>query len=125
MKSKILSLMLLCATAATQAAVVDIVWSDDTRFLHSADIPAGKILEVCGRLPAGISVAWSFTSSAPVESNVHYHEGKQVTYPARHAAAVALQDKLELKLEQEYCWMWSNKTQQTVQVGVQLEKVKN
>jgi len=120
MNRTVLALAIACASVFAHAEIVDIAWNADGKFGHATAIPARGILEVCGKLPVGLTVDWSFTSSAAIESNVHFHEGKQVTYPAKHAAAPSVTDSLIVAAEQDYCWMWSNRTLQPVQVDVQL-----
>ena len=34
------------------------------------------------KLPKGAKVAWSFEAAAPLDFNIHYHEGKKVRFPA-------------------------------------------
>lgn len=57
------------------------------------------------KLPTVMTIDWSFNNSAPLESNVHFHERKQVIYPAKHAAASSVKDRLIVKAEQDICCM--------------------
>ena len=124
MKLNLSALSLILLTAPVLADEVEILWNQAGRFQHEGNIKAGGILEVCGKLPAALSVDWSFESAAALESNIHYHEGKKVIFPAKHAAATAVKDSLTTKLAQEYCWMWSNRTPQAVQIKLELAKLK-
>ena len=124
MKLQTIGFTLVLATLSAQAEVVEIKWNTDGGFAHSTEIRVRGVVEVCGKIPAGPTIDWSFTSSGPLESNVHFHEGKEVSYPARHAAAEAIKDRLIVRTEQEYCWMWSNRTQQPVRMSMELMKVK-
>ena len=90
--------------------MVEIGWDKAGRFESSVNVPPGKFAEVCGRLDKGQSVAWSFTAERPLNFNIHYHEGKKVVFPAKQDAAVDAQGKLDVGLSQDYCWMWTNKT---------------
>ena len=124
MKSRILALAVALFALSARAEMINIQWNPDGRFENAAEIHGGGFLEVCGKIPSGLIIDWSFTSSAPLESNVHFHEGKLVSYPAKHAAATSVQDRLVVNAEQEYCWMWSNRTPQRIRMNVQLVKAK-
>jgi len=106
----IASMLLGLAATVARAELVEIVWSDGGAFTQSKRIDAGKFVEVCGKLPVGVSVDWSFEASAPTDFNIHYHEGKAVVFPAKMAQVARGKDTLRAKVEQDYCWMWSNKS---------------
>ena len=113
----------LAATAATPAAeVVDIRWDAAGRFAHQGPVAAGKLVEVCGALPAGATVAWRFTASTALDFNIHYHEGKEVRYPERRDALASASGLLQVALDQDYCWMWTNKSGQPVRLDLQLRR---
>ena len=123
MKSMFPALTLALFAAPVLADGVDIQWNEAGRFQHETTLKAGAVLEVCGKLPAQLGIDWSFASSAPMEANIHYHEGKQVVFPAKHAAAAMLKDRLNTKVAQDYCWMWSNRSKQAVQIKLELKKI--
>ena len=87
-------------------------------------VGGGGSVELCGRLPAGLTVDWSFTSSVPVASEVHYHEGKQVVHMAKHPSVASIKDQLTVKTEQDYCWMWTNNLRLPFRIEVQLVKAR-
>ena len=90
--------------------MLEIGWDKAGRFETTVNVAPGKFAEVCGRLNQGQSVAWSFKGDRPLNFNIHYHEGKLVVFPAKQDAAVDAQGKLNVSLSQDYCWMWTNKT---------------
>lgn len=103
---------LACTAAAPPALaadVVDIQWDAVGRFVHQAPVAPGRLVEVCGALPAGATVAWRFTASAPLDFNIHYHEGKSVHYPVRQAHQAQADGELVSATAQDYCWMWTNR----------------
>lgn len=104
------SLLQASLTLAAQAEWVDIVWSSDGSFTQRKIIAAGKFVEVCGKLPADQKLAWSFETTAPIDFNIHYHQGYDVVYPTKRSQVARGQDTLQTKVEQDYCWMWTNKT---------------
>ena len=93
-----------------RAELVEIAWDNAGRFETAVSLAPGKFAEVCGKLAQGQSVAWSFKGDRPMNFNIHYHEGKQVVFAAKQDAAVDAQGKLDVRLSQDYCWMWTNKT---------------
>ena len=90
--------------------MVEIDWDKAGRFETTVNVAPGKFAEVCSRLDKGQAVAWSFKADRPLNFNIHYHEGKQVVFPAKQDAAVDAQGKLDVSLSQDYYWMWTNKT---------------
>ena len=115
-------LLLACAATAAQAELVEIVWDSDGKFAQQTDIAAGKLIEVCGKLPAGLKVRWSFEATAPTDFNIHYHLGKDVVFPAKRSQVARGRDILQVKVERSYCWMWTNKTEAVVTVKASLQR---
>ena len=54
--------------------------------------------------------------------DIHYHEGKQVVFPAKHDVAVDAQGKLDVSLGQDDGWMWANKANTLVRIQLLLQK---
>ena len=110
----------LMSTGA-MADINDIAWDSSGRFERSVNVAPGKFAELCGRLPMDAKVRWNFEASVPLDFNVHYHVGKEVMFPSKLVAVNAAKDTLDAKIEQDYCWMWSNKSaaQATVMVNLQ------
>ena len=105
-----------------RAELVEIAWDKAGRFETAVSVAPGKFAEVCGPLDRGLSVAWSFKADRPMNFNIHYHEGKQVVFPAKQDAAVDAQGKLDVSLSQDYCWMWANKSNTLVRLQLLLQK---
>lgn len=114
--------LLAAAPAFANQHVVDIAWSAQGSFRHGADVAAGKFVELCGKLPQGAQVRWSFDAAAPVDFNIHYHQGQKVVTPAEAKQATRGADTLAVAVAEEYCWMWTNKTAAPVRVAVQLQR---
>ncbi len=112
--------LLAAALPAAQAQVVPIRWSADGRFAHQGTVAAGKWVELCGKLPAGHRVAWSFDAAGPLDFNLHYHQGKAVVTPARLVQASQGRQTLLTQVAQDYCWMWTNKASAGVDLTVLL-----
>lgn len=112
---------LLCAPLA-QADIVDITWSAANTFERSLSIAPGKFAELCGPLKAGDTVQWRFDASQPLDFNIHFHEGKAVSYPARADQTRELQGTLTVAAAQDHCWMWTNKSAAAATLNVRLQK---
>ena len=102
--------------------IVELAWRSDAGFEHSASIAPGKFLELCGKLTKGDSVKWQFEAAAPLAFNIHYHQGKEVVFPAKLPKADRAQDVLTVPIDQDYCWMWSNKGAEAAKLKVQLQR---
>ena len=119
-----LALALAFTAIATGAGadVIDIKWDAKGRFERSVNVAPGKFAEICGKLPAGLKVRWDFDAGLPLDFNVHYHVGKEVVFPSKLTAVAAAKDSLDTKIDQDYCWMWSNKSASTATVKVKLQR---
>ena len=116
-----LILAVLCSTAA-RADIIDIAWNEQGRFERRVSVAPGKFAEVCGKLARADSVAWRFDASGPLNFNIHYHEGKDVRYPERRDALAGASGRLQVVLDQDYCWMWTNKSGKAVDLNLLLTR---
>lgn len=112
----------LTALGGANANLVDIRWNDAGRFDYQAQLAPAKFAEVCGKLAKGQQVSWSFKAERPTQFNIHYHEGKQVSYPAKVDGASAAEGQLTVAIDQDYCWMWTNKTDQPIGLTLSLHR---
>lgn len=101
--------VLLSLSSAAMAELVPVRWDADGQFSKEMPLQPGKFVEVCEKLPEGAKVNWSFDAAGPVDFNIHYHEGKEVRFPAKKAQVAQDEGTLTASLKQDYCWMWSNK----------------
>ena len=113
---------LLAVATLTQAQVVDLEWTPVGTFERRIGVAPGKFAELCGALAKGQSVQWRFEAGAALDFNIHYHQGKDVTYPARATGAQRSEGTLAVDSAQEYCWMWTNKTGTAVELTVTLNR---
>ena len=110
------------AAASSGAGLVDIRWDAEGRFAHQLQLAPGKLAEACGTLPAAARVAWQYTADAPLDFNIHYHEGKAVQYPARLARQARAEGELATTSAQDYCWMWTNTGTAPVTLQLSLQR---
>ena len=120
--NRIAMLCLLALGHSAQAELVDIQWDAAGAYERSFSLAPGKFAEVCGKLPAGLQVRWNFDASTRMDFNIHYHVGKDVVFPTKLLAVASGQDVLSTQLEQDYCWMWSNKTAAAATLKIKLQR---
>jgi hypothetical protein len=113
---------LLAAAHPARADIVEIGWQPNGRMERAVAVAPGKFVELCGRLDNGQAVDWSFESDAPMDFNIHYHEGKQVIFPAKQDQVAHARGQLAVAVDQHYCWMWRNKSTTTAQLRVLLQR---
>lgn len=104
------------------AEILDIRWSGEGRFEHQTTVAPNKFVELCGKLPTGLKVHWEFAAGAPLDFNIHYHVGKEVVYPSTLKASASAQGTLLTRLDQDYCWMWTNKSTVAAELSVKLRR---
>lgn len=122
MKTLTLAFLLACSGAhAVNPALLPLDFDADGRYVKEVTVLPTKFIELCGKLQAGKRVVWRFDATGPLNFNVHYHEGKsKVTYPAKVDGAMKAQAALDVAVERDYCWMWTNQSAEPVVVTVEL-----
>jgi hypothetical protein len=85
-------------------------------------VPPGKFAELCGKLAVGAKVQRQFDAPAPLNFNIHFHEGKDVRFPARQDGVKRLQGVLEVASPQGQCWTWTNKGAAAADLTVRLAR---
>ncbi|NUO71085.1 MAG: hypothetical protein HOQ10_00010 [Frateuria sp.] len=103
------ALALIALSEPAVAQLVPVEWDAAGQFSKEVPVAGGKFVEVCEKLPKRAKIAWSFDAVAPLDFNIHYHEGKKVRFPARKNQVAQDAGTLVTKVEQDYCWMWTNK----------------
>jgi hypothetical protein len=93
---------LCCATAAAAA-------EGAKPLAVSVAIAAGDLHEECLHLAKGASRAFTWKSDQPLDFNIHYHQGKDVTYPVKADGRREGRGTFTATVAQDYCWMWSAK----------------
>ena len=115
--------VLVFSSTTCKAEVISFKLEANPSFKTQANIQPGKFSEVCGKLKKGNSIRWQFDSSAPLEFNIHYHEGKNVIFPYKMSAIKSGEEELLISLDQDYCWMWTNKSKEEVKLEMSLRHV--
>jgi len=107
---------------ASKSELIDIAWSPDGGFGRDVSVSPKQFVEVCGRLAAGAVVDWRFEAGSGLDFNVHFHEGKEVRFPARQAKVAKAEGTLDAPVDQDYCWMWTNQAAAEVRLSFQLRR---
>ena len=115
------AVMILVAGSAT-GDLLELQWDDAGQYSRELGVAPGQFSEVCGKLDRGQSIAWRFEANAPLNFNVHYHEGAQVMFPVKQDAVAKADGKLIVQIDQDYCWMWTNKSAKPVDLRLTLRR---
>lgn len=108
--------------APANAELINVKWDFQSAYERTAQVETGKFVEVCTQLTLGQTVAWSFKSQSALNFNIHYHEGQKVIFPEKRDAVTELRGELKVPLDQDYCWMWSNKLGTVATLSVRMRK---
>jgi hypothetical protein len=111
---------LACSVSTSQAELITFKLDANLSYKTQSNVPPGKFSEVCGKLKKGNLIRWQFDSSAPLDFNIHYHEGKEVIFPYKMNAINSAKEELLISLDQDFCWMWTNKSSEAVKLELSL-----
>jgi hypothetical protein len=112
----------LVALGSAPTGHYDIRWDDRGGAVLRTHVAPGKFTEWCGQLRLGESVNWEFEAAEPLDMNIHYHEGRNVHYPVQHEAVLTWAGTLQAPVEQQFCWMWTNRRSTPVALQARLQK---
>ena len=79
---------------------------DTPKVVQGYPLPSYQIHEECLMLKPGERVLYRFESTAPVDFNIHYHEGKAVVMPLVREKSREDAGVYAVTLAQDYCLMW-------------------
>ncbi len=119
----VVGLNVLALNATSRAELIDMKWNTEGKFDHTQSIAPGKFLEICENLAKGSAVTWQFKASAPLNVNVHFHQGKEVAFPEKQDSVSELQGVLVAQSKEDYCWMWTNKGSSLSLITLTLSRV--
>ena len=68
-----------------------------------------KMSEQCLPLKAGDSIRYQFNSPSPLNFNIHYHTEKTTGFQVKLTEVSRHQGEFSTAVDQEYCFMWTNK----------------
>jgi len=90
----------LCACTAAPVTV------DSPKSVRGRELPPYESVEECLRLYPGDRVEYAFESTAPVDFNFHFHEGRTVVMPVVRESSRADAGVFIPPVAQDYCLMW-------------------
>jgi len=99
-KAVVLGALLLCACTAA------LVTADAPKDVHGHRIAPFEWHDECMHMAAGDRVEYAFESSAPVDFNIHYREGKMVIMPLVRERTRADAGVFAPLSAQDYCLTW-------------------
>lgn len=97
----------LAALAASGTLLAAQTSSSSSSAAVVTTLEPGKSYEACMTLGAGDQRRWYFKADAPVDFNIHYHEGDQVTYAVKRDRMRGDGGTFVAKTAQDYCWTWT------------------
>lgn len=86
-------------------------------------VAPGKFTELCIPVKKGRAVGWRFQADGPTDFNIHYHYFKQVKYPERRKNVREASGRLAVGLDQDYCWLWANRSTEPLALNVNLQEM--
>ncbi len=72
-------------------------------------IIAGKIEEPCFAMALADRLEWEFSSDAPLDFNLHYHQEDAIFFPVDKKNLDQDQDVFIATGSRQYCMMWTNR----------------
>lgn len=88
-----------CATAAPPTPNVPVS-------VKGQAIAPYALHEECVKLVPGDRLEYHFTAGAPLNFNIHYHEGKAVVLPVSRDGVGSDSGVFQPRVAQDYCLMW-------------------
>ncbi len=79
-----------------------------------------KFHEECFSLHKNQYLSYVFNSSEPVEFNIHYHVKGNIFFPVFPEFTNAGKHDLKILHKNDYCLMWTNKNQPSVQLNYKI-----
>ncbi len=99
----------LCLALSCCAAATALAYGSDSPDVRpfSVTIEPKRVHEECVKLQAGDRRKYYWRADSPVDFNIHYHEGPEVSYPMKRDGMRGDGGTFTAKVGQDYCWMWT------------------
>jgi len=98
-------LAVLLAAAAMNAAAADA--KTDAWKSFEVRLEAKSMHEECMTVDASDTRKWQWKADGPVDFNIHYHKGNDVSYPVKREGMRGDGGVFAAKSREDYCWMWT------------------
>ena len=77
--------------------------------LFALDLKPGKVHEECLTVAKGKGIDFEWSATQPVDFNIHFHHGDEVSYPVKADNAKQKKGRFSPGAKEDYCWMWTAK----------------
>jgi hypothetical protein len=113
---------LACTTARATIVEFTLPALNSPAYESTLAIAPKKVAEACVELAQGTKVVWSFSGTGGSDFNIHFHEGKAITYLEDRKATQRANATLTAPVKQTYCWMWTNVSQRPIEVKLSVQR---
>ena len=103
---EILLCTLMLAPSLVACAAQQMIVPGKVREVKAFPLSPHQMHEECATLQPGDRLEYSFNANAPLNFNIHYHEGKVVILPLTRDNVKADHGEFRVLVAQEYCLMW-------------------
>jgi hypothetical protein len=97
---------LIVLTLGLFGCAAPVITAGTPKVVRAHPLPSYQIHEECLKLEPGDRVQYEFESTAPVDFNVHYHDGNAVVMPVVREKSRADAGIYVVQIAQDYCLMW-------------------
>jgi hypothetical protein len=122
MRKVIVTIVCAGLTASAVAELIEVKLAPGTIVEKRLTVAPGTFAELCSALQRGQAVSWQFWSETATDFNIHYHVDKRVEYPEQRKNVKDAKGRLVIEIDQDYCWMWTNRSAASIVVDVALKE---
>lgn len=105
-------------TILGQSQLVQVALPNHQTVVRQLIAPPAEFIELCTTLQTGRVIAWQFEADAPVAFHTHFHVDGDVRATEKMSAITAARGRLTPNGDNDYCWLWSNRS--TVPVAIRM-----
>ena len=102
------AVLLFSGCTATETATTTKSQHLDTGQQEEVVVAPSSFHEACEKLSPGQKAEFSFTTSKPVDFNVHYHTMEGAIYSVREENIASKSGEVTAEAKATYCCMWTN-----------------
>lgn len=107
-------------TVLGQRQLVQVALPTHQSMVQQLIAPPAEFVELCTTLKTGRMLTWQFEADAPVAFHTHFHVDGDVRAPENMSAITAAQGRLTPKGDNDYCWLWSNRSAVPVAIRMRI-----
>jgi hypothetical protein len=103
-----IAVLLFSGCTTTKTATTTKSHHLDTGQQEEVVLAPSSFHEACEKLSPGQKAAFSFSTSKPVDFNVHYHTMEGAVYSMREENIASKSGEVSAEVKATYCCMWTN-----------------